>query len=663
MKKIHNIPGFLSICLSVLAMAAGGGASVGISRTWRGELLFPEEKPRDMTKDLRKLLSYMVMAGKEETAEASGDEIICQGEMSPDGREKETVPLEEVKKDERSPERLNMAFYFDEEDSEEDVSRSYGGRLCELLSEKDSAWIQGIYRYMDTPPKEMAAGQGMDLGDISQWNKVIVTFRDGDGTPISGYSNAREIMSMASVYGYFNEWEDYGDFQEYAEALWKRSHSYQVSMSDVYYCEEECQYMEEGADSQTDGSGEAEDNQPADSGGDGERPSSDREDSQESLPEGAGEGNGNRSSDLVSGGELSESLSADSASGGEAGESLFANPASGGENVGSQPDGGGENVGSQPAGEGEAEESQPVSDSSAGPTEAAGNLPSGPGEIGEEADINGQLSEESQSGNSQSELTLPEDSVGGEEAAIHPESCPGHVDLNISIEIMGLNEGRNLYEADPAARQELPSDSQWKGWDEEARLFCGNLADQDWYDLYGLTSSASLYVRNPLTQSEIAFYLNKLPAATSPKRRELVRQALASVGCIPYYWGGKPSRGGLEGNGFGTVTEADEDGRILRGLDCSGWISWVYWTAFGSPLPAQSTSGLVSCGRGITKEELRAGDILIRTGEQPHVYLFLAWAEDGSMYLIHETTGYVNNVMIGTYDVELPHYRDLIGEE
>ena len=119
----------------------------------------------------------------------------------------------------------------------------------------------------------------------------------------------------------------------------------------------------------------------------------------------------------------------------------------------------------------------------------------------------------------------------------------------------------------------------------------------------------------------------------------------------------------MEGNGFGTITRADEDGRILKGLDCSGWISWVYWTAFGSPLPAQSTSGLVNCGRGIAKEELRAGDILIRTGEQPHVYLFLAWAEDGSMYLIHETTGYVNNVMIDTYDVELPYYRDLIGEE
>ena len=45
------------------------------------------------------------------------------------------------------------------------------------------------------------------------------------------------------------------------------------------------------------------------------------------------------------------------------------------------------------------------------------------------------------------------------------------------------------------------------------------------------------------------------------------------------------------------------------------------------------------------------------------MYLFLAWAEDGSMYLIHETTGNVNNVTVNTYDVEVSHYRDLIGEE
>ena len=74
----------------------------------------------------------------------------------------------------------------------------------------------------------------------------------------------------------------------------------------------------------------------------------------------------------------------------------------------------------------------------------------------------------------------------------------------------------------------------------------------------------------------------------------------------------------------------------------------------------------MSCGRGIAKKDLKAGDILIRAGSErsvAHVYLFLAWAENGSMYLIHETTGNANNVTINTFDLDLPYYRCLINEE
>lgn len=68
----------------------------------------------------------------------------------------------------------------------------------------------------------------------------------------------------------------------------------------------------------------------------------------------------------------------------------------------------------------------------------------------------------------------------------------------------------------------------------------------------------------------------------------------------------------------------------------------------------------MGCGREVAKEDLQAGDILIRGGEERHVYMFLAWAGDGSMYLIHETTGTVNNVTINTYDLDLPYYRSLV---
>ncbi|MCI9636053.1 MAG: hypothetical protein HFG77_06605 [Hungatella sp.] len=770
MKKYQNIPGFLSICLSVAAMTAGGGGAVEISKTWKWEFLFPEEKISFRAEAFCESLPLPVPEESKKEIGESGD-VPLEGDMLPDSRTIEKIEtLEEKIKDERSPERLNLAFYFDDGDQEEDISHSYGARIYQSLSEKDSIWIQGIYSHIETPPDQMAAAQGMDIGGLTSWNRVIVTFRDGDGTPISGYSNAKEILSLASVFGYFQGWEDYDDFLEYAAALWNRSHAYQVSMSQVYYCEEECQYLEkpEGSQEEEESHGDSQDERtesaadgpvqpeggsaqgglevqgsgtvPA-GGGEwegetpagglevqGNGPAADRtgEEESQSPVDGEVQGNGTASSGTGEGesqspvdGEVQGNGTASSGAGEGRSQSPGGGldvqgnetvPAGGGEREGDPPEGGLEIQGNEtvPASEGEREGESPegglevqgngnASSGTGNREEAAsgqngqGNdmelesasSGSGQGSAGEGAREGGEnhqaggfvetsesMENTSDGGtwdqnqeNSQPVVSSEnqEADQGGQESG--KDSCQGHVDLNISIRITGIKEGQSLYEVDPAGKQDMASDSQWNGWDEAARSFCDTLAAQDWYELYGLVSSPSLYVSNPLTQSEIAFYLNKLPDTTSPKRQELVRQALSSVGRIPYYWGGKPSRGGLEGNGFGTITRADEDGRILKGLDCSGWISWVYWTAFGSPLPAQSTSGLVNCGRGIAKEELRAGDILIRTGEQPHVYLFLAWAEDGSMYLIHETTGYVNNVMIDTYDVELPYYRDLIGEE
>lgn len=240
--------------------------------------------------------------------------------------------------------------------------------------------------------------------------------------------------------------------------------------------------------------------------------------------------------------------------------------------------------------------------------------------------------------------------------------CWGHVDLNISAVIMGMDGKKNLF-TENSFLTESEDPAKWSGWDEMAVDCARTISEQDWYGQYGLTGQDTLFVHNPLSGSEVASYMKLLPADTSPGRQKVVQEALMFIGCIPYYWGGKPSGAGFEHNGFGTVVPPDEDGRILRGLDCSGWINWVYWTAFGSSLPAESTSGLMGCGKAVKKEELQAGDILIRAGTQPHVYLFLAWAQEGSMYLIHETTGNVNNVTIGIYDLDLPYYRCLINEE
>ena len=146
----------------------------------------------------------------------------------------------------------------------------------------------------------------------------------------------------------------------------------------------------------------------------------------------------------------------------------------------------------------------------------------------------------------------------------------------------------------------------------------------------------------------------------SQERKDIIDFALNSVGKVPYYWGGKPYGAGYERNNFGTVTWPDERGRVLRGLDCSGWINWVYWSVRGYSLPGESTGTLVGCGRKISRSELRSGDIIIRTGADAHVVMFLAWADSGNMIVIHETGGVTNNVIVSEMAADWPYYRTLI---
>ena len=136
--------------------------------------------------------------------------------------------------------------------------------------------------------------------------------------------------------------------------------------------------------------------------------------------------------------------------------------------------------------------------------------------------------------------------------------------------------------------------------------------------------------------------------------------ALNSVGKVPYYWGGKPSGPGYENNTFYLLITPDYRGRILKGLDCSGWINWVYWSVTGQSLAGQSTGSLIGCGRKISRSELQPGDIIIRTGADAHVVMFLCWAQNGNFIGIHETGGVTNNVAVKEMTASWPYYRALV---
>lgn len=243
--------------------------------------------------------------------------------------------------------------------------------------------------------------------------------------------------------------------------------------------------------------------------------------------------------------------------------------------------------------------------------------------------------------------------------------CPGHVDLYVSVTIRGFSDKNGLRSIDISADDAMEKSDRenaspaWQGWSEEEIGAAEKMIAEDWYQSYGLSIS-TLDPKAPLTGEEISSYLSKLPDTVSDRRKALIRTALDSVGKIPYYWGGKASCQGFEGNHFGAPVGADYRGRILRGLDCSGWVQWVYWTALGMDLNrVSSTSELVGMGTKINRSDLMPGDIIIRTGADSHVVMFLEWSKNGNMIAIHEnSTG--NNVSVGEVSANYPYYRRLV---
>ena len=252
-----------------------------------------------------------------------------------------------------------------------------------------------------------------------------------------------------------------------------------------------------------------------------------------------------------------------------------------------------------------------------------------------------------------------EEETAAEAESVQQPACPGHVDLYITAMVRGESEADgSLFSIDSmgGASDETIG---WNGWDEKAKEETRNLAQMNWAESFQLPS-ASDYVQSSLTKDEISAYLSLLPDSISQERTALIEYALYSVGRLPYYWGGKPSTAGYMGNEFGSVVEPDEEGRILKGLDCSGWISWLYWSALGQRLEKEGTAGLAGCGIEISKEELQPGDILLRLDEEPHGAVFLAWAPDGKTIVIHETSGSNNNVIVSATDNDWTSCRRLL---
>ncbi len=237
--------------------------------------------------------------------------------------------------------------------------------------------------------------------------------------------------------------------------------------------------------------------------------------------------------------------------------------------------------------------------------------------------------------------------------------CPGHIDLNANVIITNLSNKKGLPSIDTIGNNEENFNEKWQGWNlyniKKAKI----LASSDWYTAYGINVSR-IQLIEPYSIEEINYYMRKLPDNISKNRYKIIKTALESVGKIPYYFGGKPYGPNYTINRFGRIlTRADHKGRILRGLDCSGWISWVYETSINKDLNAEGTPHLAATGVGIRRKNLEPGDVAVKVKDGSHVVMFLAWANDGKMFAIHENAG-AENVSTGEIEAFYPYYRNLL---
>ena len=160
--------------------------------------------------------------------------------------------------------------------------------------------------------------------------------------------------------------------------------------------------------------------------------------------------------------------------------------------------------------------------------------------------------------------------------------------------------------------------------------------------------------------------IRNLPADLSPERRAVIKTACSLVGKVNYFWGGKSLVMGWD-NRWRTVQKVTADGSTSTGtyrpygLDCSGFVDWVFYNA---------TDGIYVIGHGggaasqhtyctaISWADALPGDLVFYP-DDTHVGIIAGWDESGNVRIIHCASGY-NNVVItgkeGFVSVGRPRY-------
>lgn len=145
-------------------------------------------------------------------------------------------------------------------------------------------------------------------------------------------------------------------------------------------------------------------------------------------------------------------------------------------------------------------------------------------------------------------------------------------------------------------------------------------------------------------------------------RQELIDTGYQLLGKVPYFWGGKSPAGWNDQWGVNTLVSApgSPTSGTMRpfGLDCSGYVDWVFKTANVTNALGGDTSYIWNQSYPVSRYELKPGDLVFElypgTPGSNHVGIYVNTL-NGVNYYLHCASG-KNNVVYDSYS-NFRYYR------
>lgn len=147
-----------------------------------------------------------------------------------------------------------------------------------------------------------------------------------------------------------------------------------------------------------------------------------------------------------------------------------------------------------------------------------------------------------------------------------------------------------------------------------------------------------------LTSEEIANLINNAPKMSNVSQQKLYDTALSIVGKVKYFWGGKSPAGWNDKWGedvLVTSSGSETTGKYIPfGLDCSGYVDWVYKTAgIGNMLSGGGTAYQYGQSYPIRSDELQIGDLAFlqmpNSSGVNHVGIYIGKDKDNNNLYAH----------------------------